>query len=391
MATPVERNRPLLAWLWLDAGWAAPVFVLGVAAIQIVGTYFAARGQSDREPLDALAIVLLAAGPVALSLRHRYPVAVTWVVTAITLTYLLIGYPYGPVFLSIIVALYTAVADGHRLAAWFAAAGLYGGHFGLRYLFDMDSQPTLGQLFFVAAWLLVLLAASEVMRARRDWATETARTKEQEARRRSSEERLLIAQELHDVLAHHISLMNVQAGVALHLMDRQPEQARTALTAIEGASREALAELRSVLSILQQPEGGAPRAPTPGLARLEGLVEQTQAAGLDVRTEIEGVPQPLSAPVDAAAFRVIQEALTNVIRHAGAASAIVHVGYGGHEVVVQVDDDGRGTGQPTGRGDGRGITGMRERVTALRGRFEAGPLPGRGFRVRAQLPLDGAP
>lgn len=391
MTSTGVQKQPSLAWLWSDVGWHPIVLPIALAAIQIVGMYFASRGQPDREPLDALAVVLLAAGPAALVARHRYPVAVLWAVAGVTLAYMLLGYAYGPVFLSVIVALFVAVGDGHRLAAWLAAAALYAGHFGLRFLFDIDSEPTVAQLLGVAAWLLVVLAASEVARAHHDSAVEAERTREQEARRRASEERLRIARELHDVLAHHISLMNVQAGVALHLMDRQPEQARTALTAIEGASREALAELRSVLDILKQPEEGAPRSPAPGLARLQSLASQAKAAGLDVRTQVNGPAQPLPAPVDAAAFRIIQEALTNVIRHAGAGSATVRVGYGEHELEVQIDDDGKGTGQPTTRSGGSGIPGMRERVTALGGHLEAGPLPGRGFRVRARLPLDGIP
>jgi signal transduction histidine kinase len=391
MTTTDAKKRPSLAWLWSDAAWQPVALPLVLAAVQIGGTYFASRSQTDREPLDALAVGLLAAGPAALIARHRYPVAVLWAVAGVTLAYMLLGYAYGPVFLSVIVGLFVAVGDGHRLAAWLVAAALYSGHFGLRFLFDIDSQPTLGQLVFVAAWLLVVLAASEVARARHESAIEAERTREQEARRRASEERLRIARELHDVLAHHISLMNVQAGVALHLIDRQPGQAITALTAIERASREALSELRSVLRILQQQEEGAPRSPVPGLARLNGLVEQTQAAGLDVRTQIEGVPRPLPSSVDAAAFRILQEALTNVLRHASARSTTVRVRYGEHEVEIQVDDDGSGTSQPSSREGGSGISGMRERVTVLGGQFEAGPLPDHGFRVSARLPLGGVP
>jgi signal transduction histidine kinase len=389
MATGALKQRSL-AWLWLGSGLPALALSLALGAIQVAGTHFAAENQPDREPLDALGYALLAAGPAALIARHSYPVPVLWAVAGVTLAYMLFGYAYGPVFLSLVVALYTAVTKGRRLAAWLAAAGLYSGHFGLRYLFDVDSQPNLGQVLFVGAWLLVVLTASEVARARRESTMEAEQAREEEARRRSSEERLRIARELHDVLAHHISLMNVQAGVALHLMDRQPEQARTALTAIEGASREALEELRSVLSILQRPEEEAPRAPAPGLARLESLTSQAEAAGLKIHTRVEGVPRALPAPIDAAAFRIIQEALTNVVRHAGATAATVRLRYGEHDLEVQVEDDGKGAEQPVPPredGGGSGIPGMRERVVALGGKFEAGPLPDGGFRVRAELPV----
>jgi signal transduction histidine kinase len=194
-----------------------------------------------------------------------------------------------------------------------------------------------------------------------------------------------IARELHDVLAHNISLINVQAGVALHLMDDQPGQSRSALVAIKQASNDALGELRSVLDVLRLGDERPPRSPAPGLANLRSLVAGAGATGLEVRTRVEGTPRPVPAGVDLAAFRIVQEALTNVTRHAGPASATVLLGYGGDDLTVQVDDDGRG---PAATGsDGNGIRGMRERVAALGGELAAGPRPGGGFRVLARLPL----
>jgi signal transduction histidine kinase len=374
--------------LWPHASVPSLVLPLVIAVVQITGSHFASENQPEREPLDALGYLLLAAGPAALIWRGRYPVLVLWTVVAVTLTYLLIGYPFGPFVLSVILALYTSVVGGHRLAAWLAGAALYGGHFALDYLLN-GSQPSLGQLGGVAAWLLVVLAASEVARYRRESVIEARQTREEEARRRASEQRLGIARELHDVLAHNISLINVQSGVALHLMDRQPEQARTALTAIEGASRDALTELRSVLDILRQPEEGAPRAPAPGLARLESLATQARAAGLEVETRIDSGVRHLPAPVDGAVYRIVQEALTNVIKHAGARKATVSIRDADGVLDVQIEDDGRGAGHPSGHADsgGSGIAGMRERVATLGGHLEAGPLPGRGFRVHARLPV----
>jgi len=371
-----------------DASVASLVLPLVIGAVQITGSTFAAENQPEREPLDALGYLLLAAGPVALLWRERYPVTVLWTVIAVTLTYLLIGYPFGPFVLSVILALYTAVVGGHRLAAWLAATFLYGGHFALDFLLN-GSQLTLGQVGGVAAWLLVVLAASEVARYRRESVIEARLIREEESRRRASEERLGIARELHDVLAHNISLINVQSGVALHLMDRQPEQARTALTAIEAASRDALLELRSVLDILRQPEEGAPRAPAPGLARLDSLATQARAAGLEVETRVESDIRQLPTPVDAAAYRVVQEALTNVIKHAGARNATVRIRDADGELNVEIEDDGRGTGlSGHAESGGSGIAGMRERVSALGGHLEAGPQPyGSGFRVHARLPV----
>src|SRR5690606_36637904 len=208
------------------------------------------------------------------------------------------------------------------------------------------------------------------------------------------DERLAIARELHDVLAHDISLISVQAGVALHLLDQRPEQARPALTAIRDASREALGQLRSTLDVLRQGEA-APRAPTAGMRDLDAVVERTRATGLTVDLCVSGPVHPLPADVDLAALRIVQEALTNVVRHADARRAAVRVDYRDGAITLQIDDDGRG---PNGAGPGvgpdasdvpgRGLVGMRERAVALGGSFEAGPRPGRGFRVRATLPTD---
>jgi signal transduction histidine kinase len=196
-----------------------------------------------------------------------------------------------------------------------------------------------------------------------------------------------IARELHDVLAHNISLINVQAGVALHLMDEQPGQSRSALAAIKQASNDALGELRSVLDVLRQGDEAPPRTPASGLAHLERLVAGAEATGLQVRTRVDGTPRPLPAGTDLAAYRIVQEALTNVTRHAGPASATVLIAYGENDLTVQVDDDGRGP-VAAGNGSGNGIRGMRERVAALGGELAAGPRPGGGFRVKARLPLE---
>ena len=212
------------------------------------------------------------------------------------------------------------------------------------------------------------------------------------------------------MLAHNISLINVRAGVALHLVDENPdaidpEQVRPALAAIKDASKEALGELRSVLDVLRQGET-APLAPTAGLADLDGLAERARGTGLDVRVErvngdgravpADDITAGLPAGVDLAAFRIAQEALTNVVRHAAATRATVRLRRAPDLLEVQVDDDGTGaaaaplgpTGAGVDRGEaGRGITGMRERAHALGGTAEAGPRPGRGFRVRARFPL----
>ena len=373
-----------------------------MGAVQLGFTYLAGRRQSDRYSLDLVGVALLAAGPAALVLRRRYPSAVLAFTLAATLAYSTIGYVRGPIFFALIVAFATVVVHGRRWVAWSSLAVGYLSFLWLGDLLNREPPPTLGEVVGLGAWLLTLGTTTEFVRVRRERAAEMARTRQEEARRRASEERLRIAQELHDVLAHNISLINVQAGVALHLIDEQPEQARPALAAIKEASKEALGELRSVLGVLRQDgEEAASRVPAPGLAAdLDGLVAKAAAAGLDVRVEVEGDRRPLPPSVDRAAFRIAQEALTNVVRHAGRATATVRVAYADDAVSVQVDDDGRGTpaDNPTGDsspgdsstggiGSGNGITGMRERATALGGRLDAGPRADGGFRVRAWLPL----
>src|SRR4029453_1121537 len=213
---------------------------------------------------------LLTAGPLALVARRRRPGAVRAVLAASIQVYLLLGYPYGPVFLSLVIALYTAVTAGHRRAGWLTGAAVYVGYIAADWVYTGKPRLTLAHLVGWGAWLVVVLVVAEVARAQRERAAQAARAHAEESRRQASEERLRIARELHHVLAHNISLINVQAGVALHLLDERPEQARTALSAIKQASNEALGELRGVLDVLRQAGEQPPRAPEPGLARLDG-------------------------------------------------------------------------------------------------------------------------
>jgi len=357
---------------------------LAVAGVQVAGTFLAGHRQPEREDFDVLAALLLAAGPAGLVVRRRAPVAVLAWTFLTTAAYVALDYPRGPIFFGLIAAFFTAVLAGRRREAW---ASLALGYLSFLWLVDGRDPPSLLAAVGLLAWLIVLATTAEIVRNRR----EMARAREEEARRRTSEERLRIARELHDVLAHDISLINVQAGVALHLLEERPEQARTALTAIKAASKDALGELRSVLEVLRQNDEGAPRAPTVGLDHLDRLVSGAAAAGIDVRVVTEGTVRVLPAGIDLAAFRIVQEALTNVTRHAGPATATVSLDYGESELTVQVEDDGRGVATSNGSGAGSGIAGMRERVNALGGRLEAGPLPGRGFRVRASFPLGPRP
>jgi signal transduction histidine kinase len=375
---------------WLYTWRADLAIALTVAFVQFSGTYFGSESQTDRIDLDALAYALLAVGPVALLFRRRYPVAVLLATFAATLAYWTTDYPRGPTFFALIIAFISAIMAGYRVVAVAVAITGWLAFPWLPYLVGNDDRPSAAGVFGLLAWLLLLLTVGEVARVGRARAAETARRRDEEARRRASEERLRIARELHDVLAHNISLINVQAGVALHLMDEQPEQARSALGAIREASKDALGELRSVLEVLRRSGEEEPRAPQPGLDELHDLVSRAGAAGLEVKVEVRGRPRPLPADVDLAAYRIVQEAVTNVVRHAGRSTATVRVAFNDRDVTLQIDDTGRG-GTPGAAPSGSGIAGMRERTAALGGRLEAGPRPGGGFRVRAELPVDGAP
>ncbi|MEU8761359.1 sensor histidine kinase [Streptomyces sp. NPDC048659] len=381
-------------WRWAareHGGGLAWRSTLPITVFVLVGTGFAARNQPDRLALDTLgrALLLLACAP--LLVRHRHPVPVVFGVAAATLGYLAAGYAYGPVFAAVAVACFAAVVHGHRHAAWWALGLLWAGHLLLaHWLYRWlpppgDGPAPWGQELPVAAFAVAILAAAELARVRREqWVKERAERAAAE-RRRADEERLRIARELHDVLAHSLSVINVQAGVGLALLDADPAQARTALTAIKAASKEALGEVRQVLDTLRAP-GDAPRAPAPGLDRLPELVEQAAAAGLAVTSRVEGRRRHLPPGTELAAFRIAQEALTNVVRHSGSRTAELVLGYGPDALTVRVDDAGPATGGDAG-GSGNGLAGMRERAAALGGTIEAGTRPDGGFRVRATLPV----
>ncbi|MEV8086791.1 sensor histidine kinase [Streptomyces nigra] len=368
--------------------WRSTVLV---TAFVLVGSSFAARGQhEDRLDLDPFARVLLVVASALLLWRKRYPVPVAFGTAAAVTVYLAAGYPYGPVFLTVAVACFNAVVTGHRRAGWTAIGAVWAGHVLVgHWLYRWlppsgDGAAPWEQEGVVAAWVVAVVAVSELARVRREqWAKERAE-RAQAARRRADEERLRIARELHDVLAHSISVINVQAGVGLALLDTDPEQARTALTTIKAQSKEALGEVRQVLDTLRAP-GDAPRTPAPGLARLPELVSQAAGAGLTV--EVEGEPPRLPPGTDLAAFRIVQEALTNVVRHSGSRRARVRFEQAdGATLRLCVDDDGPATGADAG-GSGNGLAGMRERAAALGGTIEAGPRADGGFRVLAVLPL----
>jgi signal transduction histidine kinase len=358
--------------------------VLGAA--MAFGTVEEAIYRPSRRPPDALAIVLVVAAAGALGFRRLAPLPSLAGVTLVAAVYLAAGYPYGPILLALPIALYSA---GSHLpvrrslpAAVLASVALV--------LTQVPTVTSVGALLTLTVWhgwLLVPWALGAGLRVRRD---ESRRSREDAARRLAYEERLRIAREVHDIVGHGLAVINMQAGVALHVVDRRPEQARVALAAIKETSKDALDELRATLAVFRRPEeSDGETRPAPGLRQVGSVVTAMAESGLPVRMEVTGRTVDLPAAVDLAAYRIVQESLTNVVRHAGPATATVRVRYEPDDVVVEITDDGRARVNGAVRTGGQGIAGMRERAAAVQGTLEAGPRPEGGFRVLARLPSRG--
>jgi signal transduction histidine kinase len=380
----------------VDRRWLVDIGIaLAVTGTQLAAVYATVHWnhQHPHAAVGWASYVLLAVGGLSLIVRRRFPVVVLAVALGTALWAGAIG-DTGMIWIVPIAAFFNAVIARKRAAAIGSLVVGYTASFlGLWTSRPGHSSPLLA--LGVAAWLIVLLALAELVRIRGQRAAAVARSREDQLQRRASEERMRIARDLHDVLAHNISVIHVQANTALHLMDRQPERAREALTAINEVSKQALTELRSVLGVLRTADDDAPRAPSPGLDQLGDLVTSARAAGLEVTLRATGEQRRLPADADLAAYRIIQEALTNTTRHSESRSAEVVIEYEDSCVRIQADDAGpaRGNGStPNGQevSAGNGITGMTERASALGGTLTAGPRPGGGFRVSAWLPLQGS-
>ncbi|MFD5269828.1 sensor histidine kinase [Streptomyces sp. NPDC058335] len=394
--TPLARaQRRLKAHpLALDAALAA-----GVLLCMLAGSFVDPHGErsvswSVRTP-DPLSLLLITLGAAALVFRRSAPMTVLALTGTCSVAESVTGDPRAPVAMSAVIALYTVASTTDRPTTW---------RVGLLTMTVLTGAAMLaGPLPWYAqenlaifAWTGIGATAGDAVRSRRavvrairERAERAERTREEEARRRVAEERLRIARDLHDVVAHHIALVNVQAGVAAHVMDRRPDQAKEALAHVREASRSALNELRATVGLLRQ--SGDPEAPTepaPGLDRLDELAGTFRSAGLQVEVARADHDTKLPAAVGLAAYRVIQEALTNVQKHAGPdAKAEVSVVRVGPNIEVTVLDDGAGDAPASQDGGGHGLLGMRERVTALRGTLTTGPRYGGGYRVHATLPV----
>ncbi|KOX08049.1 histidine kinase [Micromonospora sp. NRRL B-16802] len=359
-------------------------------AVCVTAALLAAGLAEDRAhiSLDLLGLALLAASGLALAARRQAPVAVLAVSGLCGVGYQAVGFDVPAV--AFLFAVYAAVRAGHRAVTIIAAVLML-----LALPLTALARPldlpvgealTRARGALEVAWLVAAAAAGEALRQAERRADEAERTREQVARRRADEERLHIARELHDSLTHQISIIKVQAEVAVHLAHRRGEAVPEALLAIREAGREASRELRATLEALRE-DGGNTQC---GLDHLSELVERARMAGLDATLTIEGQRHEVPAAVDRTAYRIVQESLTNVARHAAAATASVRVDYRPGALAIRVDDDGTarlGT-TPT---PGVGLLGMRERVTALGGRLRAEPRDEGGFSVHAELPVGPTP
>jgi signal transduction histidine kinase len=364
------------------------VVVAGV--LVVVGSHQAAQFTGGTRALDQGAYALMAAAVLALAARRVWPLATLAVTVALSVAYLALGYPLGPFFVAPAIAMYSLAVRwsvrGSLAALAVSFAALVAGHTP-EYLGAGGGELLVriaDQAPWAAGWLAVPWAVGTLVGLGREQAT---RDREEEARRRAYEERLRVVRDVHDVVGHGLAVINMQAGIALHVIGKRPEQAQTALEAIKTTSKDALDELRATLAVFRQPEeAGAPRRPAPGLDQLETLTTEMADSGLPVKLLVSGERARLPGAVDLAAYRIVQESLTNTLRHAGPATATVRVSYELDVLDLEIIDDGRGH-DPHGNGHGgHGITGMRERAAAVGGTLEAGPGEAGGFRVHARLP-----
>lgn len=381
------------------------LLALFVAVMQVQGVpQIAAKSEVVSRPLSDfghLGVVLLIVSGLVLAVRRRWPVPVLVVTAIASAVYYSLDFPDGPGGLALMVALYTLTAygDGRRSLAVAGAVIAVLATVWLVAAQGIEPASAIGWVFFRIGISGMSATLGESVRSRQviaadaiERAEAAERTRDEEARARVDAERLRIAREVHDTVAHAIAVINVQAGVTAHLLDKRPERVRETLEAIKHASSGALQEMRTILGVLRDPGDG--RVPHPGLGQIGDLTARAREAGLDVRLDAPTPPHPLPSAVDSTVYRIVQESITNVIRHVGPTRVTVSLGYDIDELKVHVVDEGRrdfprssagsGGGVPA---PGRGILGMRERCQLLGGAFTAGPRVGGGFEVTARLPL----
>ncbi|MFF0110504.1 sensor histidine kinase [Streptomyces hirsutus] len=374
----------------LDVLGPIVLFVLSVMAASVIP-------QEHRIWVRPPVVLLAGVCCFALLWRRRHPFGVLVTALACGVVFQALGVRESPLVTSpVIVSIYTVAVRTDRRTAWMVASASAALLIGAAVVFGSGSGSWLiRDNVAMLAWTALPAAVGDGVRSRRAYvaaveerAEYAERTREQEARQRVAAERIRIARELHDVVAHHIALINAQAGVAVHLVERRPEQLVTALEGIRDTSRSALEELRVTVGLLRQSDDPkAPRDPMPGLAQVPELLVSFERVGLSVRHMRHGMAEPLAPAVDLAAYRIVQEALTNVRKHAGADHARLYLHYRPQWLTIMVEDDGRARPHEPRPGTGHGLIGMRERAASVGGKLEAAARPDGGFTVTAELPL----
>jgi signal transduction histidine kinase len=384
--SPVGYRAFVKQLLPLARGYVFELLVLATVVITQIDVWTNVEENRTRVAV----VALITAG--ALFFRRRAPLVAPVVVGAGAVAFTLLdaraAYDTDTMFLVLILA---AWAAGALLAPWEAAAAfvavLAGGWTVFLRAPGVASTEVLWLSFPLTVFFVLSAAwARGVEQARR--VEERAQQREEEARRAVEEERSRITRELHDVLAHSVSVMTVQASAVRRLLLPEQERERQALLTVEETGRQALVEMRRLVGIMRSEEEVPALAPQPGLGTLPALVEQVRQSGLPVELNVEGDPVRLPAGVDLSAYRIVQEALTNALKHAGPAHAWVSVRYVADDVEIDVENDGSSDG--AGEADGHGLVGMRERVALCGGELHSGPRPGGGFKISARLPVTGS-
>ncbi len=410
-------DRAQVPWWSRRSSARDTVYAILITAITVFGSYGEAhpRQISDQLPAHSVAahmptaaLLLVVVACLALAVRNRWPLGVLAVSVAAVTVYAALGYVAGAAQIAPVIAVYTVATKttAHRAIGWavLATAALMTAT-GLHNPFG----PTGGGFYLIPGMIAVACLAGIAVASRRAYVVSIEARAEQDAQRRIDEERLRIARDLHDVVAHTMATINVQAGTAAHVAAERPEVAVEALQTIKAASKDGLRELRAILNVLRRADEADPIQPTPGIAQVGVLAERARQAGVATTVSVAGEQRPLCAAVELAAYRIVQESLTNTIRHAGPATAAVSLSYLDGELRVEVTDTGGG--KPAGAGPvagavpaaaagnaqdgnvpdlvpgtGHGLAGMRERAASVGGTVEAGPQADGGFRVAARLP-----
>jgi signal transduction histidine kinase len=402
----VKSLKRIASWLAKYPAAVDTIAAVVLSILALLDLYVNWGSDSSTPAVVAIGLTLLVILPFAL--RRRYPLPVLLVITAAFVAYRSTGIPKSDfAHYAFLLAFFSAGVYGlvkwrqwtRGISAVVVLAFLTYSVFFVDRSWIFPAKAVLYQASVILIDAFLLAAAwwvGDVFRIRREREYQlTERTvqlekeRDENARRAVIDERVRIARELHDVVAHHVSVMGIQAGAARRLLQQQPEKANELLSQIESSSRQAVAEMHNLLGLLRQENQSDELAPQPGLHQLDALVNHMRAAGLTITVDTEGTAFPLPPGIDLSAYRIVQEALTNCLKHAGTCNVKITLRYLAHAIELEILDDGKGMPKDGAEVTGRGIIGMRERVNLHGGQFTAGRIDGAGFRVKAVLPLTG--